>query len=517
MKLTLTEPYVWLPVDRAQPMAKLHFYVDGEKVQEVDLRLAENDLAEGAFTVCMDARRFQGKELEIVADGLPEGRLAGIACHGERPENPYGFRPRLHFTPEMGWMNDPNGLVYADGVYHLYYQWNPFGTDWGNMHWGHAVSRDLLHWEHRAMAMEPDVYGPVFSGCGWQDKANAAGYGKDALLFFYTSAGGISEWSAKAGNLPVQRLAVSVDGGETLRREDGPLIPHIVGGNRDPKVFWHEESGGYMMILFLDGHEFALFRSADLLHWQEVQRISGEGMWECPDLFPLTDGEGVTKWVFWSADGYYRLGDFDGYAFTPETEVLSAYGTKLPYAAQTYAGVEGRRITVAWLRMQNDRGNYRGLMSIPAELSLVRQGEAYRLALWPVEELRALRRPADGPAPGQQHWRKALEGKPLELELAWQAGGMGTSWLKLGEALLTVDHERGIIAVSGPGAEGSEIPFDRKSPLSLDVVLDQEVVEFYGSSGTIYGAVEAEEDVLHGIIELDGADGLVSAACWELG
>ena len=249
---------------------------------------------------------------------------------GSHVDTFYSDRPALHFTAETGWINDPNGLVYADGVYHLYYQWNPFGTEWGNMHWGHAVSRDLITWEHRPVALMPDEFGTVYSGCGWQDHEGVAGFGKDALLFYYTAAGGSNQWSTDQGNKHTQRLAISTDGGETLQKV-GTVIEHIKGENRDPKIFWHAESGAYIMVLYLDGTEFAIFRSADLLHWQESQRFSAERMWECPGLFalPVEDRPGEKKWVFWSADGYYRIGDFDGYAFHPETEVLTGYDTKL--------------------------------------------------------------------------------------------------------------------------------------------------------------------------------------------
>ena len=161
-----------------------------------------------------------------------------------KPDTDYPFRPRIHFTAPTGWINDPNGLVFTDGIWHLYHQWNPYGTEWGNMHWGHAVSHDLINWEHKGIVMELDEFGTVYSGCGWQDHANAAGFGRDTLLFLYTASGGCNQWSIDAGNQHTQRLAVSTDQGGTLRKS-GLILDHIKGGNRDPKVFYHPESKAY--------------------------------------------------------------------------------------------------------------------------------------------------------------------------------------------------------------------------------------------------------------------------------
>lgn len=496
LKLYVQEPYLWLPVDRSEPCVKLHFYLEKEKVQEVDIRLGKPCRD---FYACMDVSEWKGKELTIEGDAEEE-LLSGIFCYKEKVQHVYPFRPKLHFSPESGWNNDPNGLVYADGQYHLYYQANPYDTDWGNMHWGHAVSRDLLRWEHKPIALAPDAYGTVFSGCGWEDRENIAGYGKGALLFYYTAAGGSNQWSKEAGNRFTQRLAVSTDGGNTLQRADGVLIGHIAGDNRDPKVFYHEESGAYIMVLYLEGYEFAIFRSTDLLCWEESQRLTGEGMQECPDLFPCAVGENEEekKWVFWSADGFYMVGSFDGYRFIPETEVLSAYANGLPYAAQTYAGTKGRVISVAWLRMKNDRGNYRGLMAIPAELSLVKKAEGYRLRLQPVQRLREIRRFAGEAETDCAQVRIQMDGTPLEITVSFEPQNTGRTLLGIGKTGVAVDFEREIMEIENPdtAAKKITIPFSGKEGLSLDFIIDQEIIEFYGNDGCFYGAVETEENVL---------------------
>ena len=388
MMISLTAPFLLFPTRRDAPLCKLHFLLSGRKVQEADVRLCAPDDAD--FVGCMDASAWFRQTLEVLSSDADDALLSGISVSDEPPVYAPDNRPLLHFTPPFGWHNDPNGLIRVGEAYHLFYQWNPFGLNWGNMHWGHAVSYDLLHWTHRPVAAAPDDTGTVYSGSAFCDAENASGLGKNTLLFYYTAAGGSNEWSKQAGNLHTQRLMISRDGGETLTRSDAFLLPHIAGGNRDPKVFYHPESAAYIMVLYLDGSEFAIFRSPDLLHWTEASRLNADGMWECPDLFRLPI-DGADKWVFWSADGYYMLGAFDGFRFTPETPVLMAYATRLPYAAQTYANVPERVISVAWLRMKDDTRGFHSMMAIPAELSLRRTPDGIRLAFQPVRELDAMR------------------------------------------------------------------------------------------------------------------------------
>ncbi len=469
MTVQITARYLYLPVDKNSPVVKLHFFYHREKFQEIDISPGADAVD---FYSAMDVERYIGKAIEIAGD-LPMGAQEKIHCEDKRPSAKYAFRPQIHFTAETGWLNDPNGLIYADGVYHLYHQWNPFGTEWGNMHWGHAVSKDMITWEHRPVALEPDEYGTVFSGCAWRDSENTAGFGKNALLFFYTASGGCNQWSVDAGNPHTQRLAVSLDGGGTLEKR-GMILGHIKGDNRDPKVFYHKESAAYIMTLFLDGNEFAIFRSQDLLHWTESQRLIAENMQECPDLFRLEvdNVPGEKKWVFWSADGYYMVGEFDGCRFTPETEVLAAYSTSLGYAAQTFAGMEGRTVSVAWLRTKSDRGNFRGIMSIPTELSLVKQGNSWKMCFRPAREL----------------WRRFSEGREFTAENGKVAVPMG------GKPVIAViswkPGEKHIVKVGATEIEAGA------SAQPLTLIADHGIVEYFGDGGRVYGAIEVEENIL---------------------
>ena len=491
MKLHITEPYLWFPVDTKNPEVKLHFTVNGEKFGEADIQLGE----EGIY-FSMDVSKYLGQEIEIKSD-VEEEKLRHILCKSEKVPCEYPLRPQLHFTTERGWINDPNGLVYADGVYHMFYQWNPYGVIWGNMHWGHAVSKDLITWEHKPVALLPDEYGTMYSGSGYQDTENVAGYGKDAMLFFYTSAGGANQWSSDAGNKHVQRLAVSVDSCRTMEKK-GTILEHIVGGNRDPKVFYHKESNAYVMALYLDESEFAIFRSNDLHHWEESQRISVEGMWECPDLFELSvENTDEKKWVFWSADGHYVIGAFDGYRFTPESERQSAYSTRLPYAAQTYSGVENRVISVAWLRTENNSGGFRGMMAVPAELSLVKENDRYKMKIRPVKELEQQVKTRDILCEEGKSFEIPLNDRAAVLNFMWKKNS-GCTTITAGGVSVCVNFDAGILSIENKKRceEPVVISFEKEKEFQLKAIVDCGIIEFFGNGGAIYAAVEAEEDVL---------------------
>ncbi len=239
-------------------------------------------------------------------------------------------------------------------------------------------------------------------------------------------------------------------------------------------MFFHKESDAYVMVLYLDGYEFALFRSKDLLHWEESQRFVAEKMRECPDLFelPVDNKPHERKWVFWSADGYYMVGGFDGFRFTPETGVLSAYDTGLLYAAQTYAGVSGRTVSIAWCRTKNDKGGFRGMMSVPAELSLIEAGGGLRIGFKPIRELweRFKMEKEVMPSGGLIDFK--LDGNPAVVVIEW--GARERASIRIGGLKITV----------------------RNTGKPTVVILDHGIIEYYSEGGALYGAVEAEEDIL---------------------
>ncbi len=305
-------------------------------------------------------------------------------------------RPQFHFSPRENWTNDPNGLVYYKDEYHLFFQHNPESVKWGHMTWGHAVSPDLLHWTQLDDALEPDDLGTIYSGSAVVDWQNSTGFktgDEDVLVALYTSAG---EHAPK----PVpytQSLAYSNDRGRSWTKFDGnPVIGHIRSSNRDPKVVWHEPSEQWILALYLDGNDYTLHSSKNLLDWSHIQDLTLPGVTECPDFFELAvDGKpGDTRWVYWGADGGYLIGSFDGGRFEPETDVLHAEFGKNGYAAQSWSDIpsdDGRRIQISWMR----NGKYPAMpfnqqMSFPVSLRLRSTQDGIRLQRNPIHEIESL-------------------------------------------------------------------------------------------------------------------------------
>ncbi|MBN1416609.1 MAG: glycoside hydrolase family 32 protein [Bacteroidales bacterium] len=292
------------------------------------------------------------------------------------------FRPQIHFTAEKNWINDPNGMVFLDGEYHLFYQHNPLGTNWGNMSWGHAVSEDLFRWEHLPVALFPDDLGAIFSGSAVIDKNNTAGFGENAMIAIYTSA----------GEKQAQSLAYSTDKGRSFKKyAKNPIIPNPgINDFRDPKVFWHEESEKWVMSL-ATYNSITFYGSANLLEWTRLSAFEyfeglPFGVWECPDLISM-EYNGVEKWVLIvSTNGapnggtgtQYFIGDFNGNEFIPDA---APYPLWLDYGKDNYAGVtwsnepQDRNILMGWLSNweyagQTPTSMFRGVMTLPRELFL---------------------------------------------------------------------------------------------------------------------------------------------------
>ena len=316
-------------------------------------------------------------------------------------------RPRYHFTPPQNFMNDPNGLVFYDGEYHLFYQHNPFGDVWGHMSWGHAVSVDLIHWERLPIALYEDKNGMIFSGSAVVDWQNTSGFGnkdKPPLIAIYTSHSEMEQ---------TQSLAYSLDRGRTWTKfEENPILSLGERDFRDPKVFWHEATRKWIMVTALsDQHKVRFDSSSDLKHWTHLSDFgpsgAADGIWECPDLFSLRvehDTEKI-RWVLkvdalMGTGAQCFIGDFDGTRFISDTtdeQILRLdYGSDF-YAAQSWSDEPNdRRIWIAWLNNWHyanfiPTSPWRGLFSIPRELHLRKYPEGFRLIQKPIEELKDLR------------------------------------------------------------------------------------------------------------------------------
>jgi fructan beta-fructosidase len=329
------------------------------------------------------------------------------------------YRPQFHFSPEANWMNDPNGLVFFDGEYHLFYQYYPDSTVWGPMHWGHAISKDLVHWTHLPVALYPDSLGYIFSGSAVVDEKNTSGLASGntpAIVAVFTYHNPKLEASGSV-SYQSQGIAYSTDKGRTWTKYSGnPVLPNP-GKNdfRDPKVFWHEATGKWIMIL-ATYDRVQIYSSRDLKSWNFESELGVNagahgGVWECPDLFPLKVRESeVTKWVMLvsinpggpnggSATQYFT-GSFNGHNFIPDStnERWIDWGTD-DYAGVTYSGIpdtDGRRLFIGWMSNWNyakvvPTDVWRSAMTVPRELSLIKGNEGFVLVSEPIEELNALR------------------------------------------------------------------------------------------------------------------------------
>lgn len=321
------------------------------------------------------------------------------------------FRPDFHFTPKEKWMNDPNGLVYQNGTYHLFFQHYPDSTVWGPMHWGHAVSTDLLSWEEKPIALYPDSLGYIFSGSAVIDKNNTAGFGADAMIAMFTYHDPKSE-KAGSNKFQTQGIAYSLDEGESWTKYEGnPVVKNPgIRDFRDPKVFWNDEIEKWQMLLAAKDH-IQFFESSDLKQWEKLSdfRFNDDpelGVWECPDLFELqVEGTDEKKWVLIISHGgesapnggsgtRYFVGDYDNKKFTTDQE----QSQWIDYGTDNYAGVsfnnvpDGRRVVIGWMSNWNyatttPTEGWRSAMTLPRKLSLFRGANGYNLRTNVVEEL----------------------------------------------------------------------------------------------------------------------------------
>ncbi|MBQ9812749.1 MAG: glycoside hydrolase family 32 protein [Thermoguttaceae bacterium] len=395
--------YLVLPIKQTNPRYWVKIEVDGavEREFEAQLALEGDEPASADFSAYVDLNPWVGKTMKFVVEKADEElnfaklTFSDVLFDG-KPGYDEKYRPQFHFSPRTGWTNDPNGLVYHDGQYELFFQHNPFATSWGNMTWGHATSPDLLHWTELGDAIYPDRLGTIFSGSGAVDVNNTTGFQTDPdgpapLVFMFTQNGPNMRYGEPAS----QNLAYSLDGGKTLVKYPGnPTLPHMIGGNRDPKIFWHDGTQRWITALYLDGEDYALFASKDLKSWEQLCVIEKLGCSECPDIFELAvDGDESNKlWVFWGGNGKYLLGEFDGTNFKKLTEPLDAKWGGNDYAAQTYSDTPGRRIQFSWM----NGGEYPGMpfnqqFTVPRELTLRATPDGVRLNTYPVVEVESLR------------------------------------------------------------------------------------------------------------------------------
>lgn len=396
-----------IPIRETNDEVTLIIEKGGETLYVADIRLAAEG-EEADYYVPLDLKHFGASKRDVHFSGVEAAQAWKLISFSDTPpaipEEKY--RPVYHHTPPYGWMNDANGLFYKDGVYHLYYQYNPFACVWGNMHWGHSTSTDMVHWEHQPVALYRDGYGHIFSGSSVVDYDNTAGFGAGAVVAFYTS------YNTEREYIQTQCLAYSLDDGMTFTKYEGnPVLVPFDGIKdfRDPKVFWYGPESKWIMIVSAD-REMRFYSSKNLKEW-EYMSAWGEGygvqprQFECPDFFQLTTDEGETKWVmivnvnpgcfFGGSATQYFVGEFDGREFTcdsPKEMVKWLDWGKDHYATVCFSNTGDRVIAVPWMSNWQygtivPTRYFRSANAIPRQLGLFNDGGEYYVSAYPVAEL----------------------------------------------------------------------------------------------------------------------------------
>lgn len=395
----------WLnfPVRKGAPMRTVTVTANGEEVRRFHIELDENN---PEWWAPLDVRAWKGKTMTVSVDKARPTTLEAITNADSVPGTAdlyaESLRPQFHFSARRGWINDPNGLVFYNGEYHLFFQHNPYGTEWGNMHWGHAVSKDLVHWREVGEALYPDEWGTMYSGGGVVDWKNTTGFGsagKPPMIVHYTAAG-----EHMPANKPyTQGMAWTTDGRTFTKYEGHPIVDNLSRGNRDPKVYWHEPTRKWVMALWGEedgGNVFYFLNSPDMKKWTLTQTLRGDAfgngrfLHECPDFFelPVDGDEKNRKWVVFGATGEYGIGSFDGRRFRLDETKLPGPAGDAAYAGQTFADEpNGRRVWVGWFRAPSPGMPFNHAMTLPMELRLTTTPDGVRLTHTPVEELKSLR------------------------------------------------------------------------------------------------------------------------------
>lgn len=505
-EFTIDKRYLLLPVQNGAPKRRMKFLVDGEVVREFEIEYATG---EADFEVFSDVSAFSGKRLAVQCR-LPGGDagLAAVTASDSVPgaEAMYheALRPQFHFTSRRGWHNDPNGLVFFAGEYHLFYQHNPFGIQWGNMHWGHAVSPDLMHWRELPTGIYPPRFGDwAFSGSALVDWQNTSGFGEDGrppLIAAWTSTG------------RGEAISYSNDRGRTWHEYEGnPVVRHR---GRDPKVIWDEARGRWVMAVYdeEDGSRDIVFHtSPNLRDWTQRGRI--KGYFECPDLFelPVRGRAGESRWILYAADGEYVIGDFDGEEFHVESGKHRLWHGNF-YAAQSFSDApDGRRIQIGWGRgITFPDMPFNQQMTVPVELTLRETSEGLRMFAEPVRELAGQQGRGRGwSATEVGQGTRALEGIELEAHRIRAA-------LLPGKAVRIGFRLRGQTVLWEPAAGrlhcgDLNVPVPGGSRLKLDILVDRGSIEVFVNDGAVAISKGVHFDPASRALELvaEGGDGRI--------
>jgi sucrose-6-phosphate hydrolase SacC (GH32 family) len=482
--MLISKHYLNIPVARGAAMHVFQIEVDGIQKREFPVQLAEHA---PDYWIFLDVSEFKGQTITLTGPSS-QAALDSIyqADKIEGAESLYKERnrPQFHFTVKRGWSNDVNGPIFYRGQYHLFWQAFPFGVTWdtGFMYWGHAISKDLIHWREMAPALMLDKLGSPWSGSSFVDHNNVGGWGKDALVLVYTAFD-------RKTQKQVQCIAYSSDNGVTFTRYAGnPIVDtnREVGSNdtRDPHVFWYAPTRHWVMVLFeKDG--MSIFTSTDLKAWTRKSHF--KGLHECPDLFELpVDGDSQhKKWILHGGSSSYFIGSFDGETFKPESQELryaegaNAHGDDVLYASQSFAEMpDGRRVQMAWGRIEPEGMAFNQMMLFPTEFKLVSTRDGLRMRATPIGEIERLRGKAQtwssiAAAEANRALDKAGNG-PLDVRFKVTLEKDGELVLRYQGTTLATIH-------------AAELEKDRGS---VEVLIDKGVAEIFVDGGARYIARE---------------------------
>ncbi|MHC4418207.1 MAG: glycoside hydrolase family 32 protein, partial [Planctomycetota bacterium] len=479
-----------------------------------------------------DPQSTKGFDMVFQADSFP----------GQENLYKEKLRPQFHFTSKRGWNNDTNGMVYYDGEYHMFYQHNPFGWPWGNMTWGHAVSTDMIHWTELGDAIHPDELGTIFSGGAVVDKNNSAGFktgDEDVIVCFYTAAGEENPWSEEQPF--TQCIAYSNDRGRTFTKYEGnPIIGHIRGGNRDPKVIWHEPTNKWVMVLYVEEGEMDFFTSSDLKTWTKTSKLGS--FHECPELFelPVDGDENNKKWVLYGAAGDYFVGTFDGKEFKPESKGITFdYGNAF-YASQTFSDIpeeDGRRIMMGWGQVSMPEMPWNQMITFPVVLTLRTTDEGIRMFAEPVEEVEKLHKKKHSFSNETIDGTKTLsgiDGELFHIKAELEVGDADSFGLIIREYNITYEPEENRIICTGPESDIDTERYEdverfsepHDAPLEpvdgkiiLEILVDRTMVEVFPNNGRYYfpmGAYLVDRDPAIGVFSKGGKTKLNKLEIFEL-
>ncbi len=487
-EVPINKRYLNLPVKNGGPKRQMTVLLPGQPSHSFEIELAD---AKPDWWAFMDVTPFQGGKATLKVDRLAEDSTALQAIDQtdeiKDSDNLYRekHRPQFHFSPRRGWNNDPNGLVFYQGEYHLFFQHNPYGWNWGNMHWGHAVSPDLIHWRELPIALYPDQHGTMFSGSAVVDWNNTAGFQTGAekvLVCIFTAA----------GNPFTQGLAYSNDRGRTWAKyANNPVLPHIIGSNRDPKVIWYAPENKWIMALYLDGSDFALFSSKNLKQWEKMSGVAIPGTSECPEFFEITlDGNPQDKkWVFYGGNGRYLVGKFDGRKFSPDSGPHTLHFGNCWYASQTFTDIpaaDGRRILIPWGTMATPGMPFNQMMGLPVELTLSTTEEGPRLLALPVKEHASLRSKSHAiqpqPLDPGANPLAGVKGELLDLEAEIAIGEASELGFNLRGVTVSYDVKKQELSCKDKKASLKPVA----GKIRLRLLVDRTSLDIFGNDGRVY-------------------------------